>query len=139
METGLLTLFILSSLYLLELYLRKRRITYLFIITGLQGLAYLTRPDAIIFSVPIFVYIFFESRKGYLSDRTRWARLLLTVLFYALFILGQEIFRVNYYHEFLPNTYYLKLTGMPLLDRIKNGMGFIAPYILTHIFLLGTS
>lgn len=139
METGLLTLLILSSLYLLELYFRKRREVYLFVIAGLQGLAYLTRPDAIIFSVPIFVYIFFENRKEYLSVRTRLVRLLLTMLFYALFILGQEIFRVNYYHEFLPNTYYLKLTGMPLLDRIKNGLGFTAPYILTYIFLLGTS
>ncbi|HLO31979.1 MAG TPA: hypothetical protein VK249_22710 [Anaerolineales bacterium] len=139
METGLLTLLILSSLYLMELYFRKRREVYLFAIAGLQGLAYLTRPDAIIFSVPIFVYLFLKEEKEPFSDFSRLKKLILMVFFYMLFIAGQEIFRISYYHEFLPNTYYLKLTGMPLLDRIKNGLGFITPYLLTHLLLLGVS
>jgi len=137
METGLLTVLILSSLYLLEVYLRQDREVYLFAIAGLQGLAYLTRPDAIIFSAPIFVYIFLKQGKEIFSDFSRRTKFLGMLLFYTLFIVGQEIFRINYYHEFLPNTSYLKLTGMPLLDRIKNGLGFITPYLLTHIVLLG--
>jgi hypothetical protein len=109
----------------------------LFAIAGLQGLAYLARPDAIIFSVPVFMYIFLKRGKGIFSDFPRLTKLFGMLFFYFLFIAGQEIFRIHYYHEWLPNTYYLKLTGMPLLDRIKNGLGFIAPYLLTHIVLLG--
>src|ERR1041384_6267418 len=123
METGLLALLLLGSIYLLEIYLRQKREVYLLAIAGLQGLAYLTRPDAIIFSVPIFAYVFFRQGKGIFSDFSRLAKLLGVLFFYFLFIAGQEIFRISYYHEWLPNTYYLKLTGMPLLDRIKNGLG----------------
>jgi hypothetical protein len=139
METGLLTLLLLSSLYLLELYLRERQGVYVFSIVALQGLAYLTRPDAIIFSLPIFVYIFFVGENNHSTVFSRSAKLLPAALFYASIIVGQEIFRVYYYHEFLPNTYYLKLTGMPLLDRIDNGLKFVTPYILTHLLILGSA
>ncbi|MQC26234.1 MAG: hypothetical protein DWG76_02140 [Chloroflexi bacterium] len=34
----------------------------------------------------------------------------------------QTILRLAYYGEWLPNTYYLKVTGMPLLVRVGNGL-----------------
>jgi len=135
METGLLTLLTLSSLYYTEKYLREKRGFDLLLVAALQGLAYLTRPDAIIFSVPIFLYIIYMVRKDLFRGRSQLAVMLFSIAFYALFILGQEIFRINYYGEYLPNTYYLKLTGMPWVDRLTNGLGFIKFYLLTHLVL----
>ena len=139
METGLLALLLLASLYFMEKYLREKRNIYLFIMAGLHGLAYLTRPDAIIFSVPIFLYIIYATKDDLFHERSKLTAIISSVILYTLFIFWQEIFRINYYNEYLPNTYYLKLTGMPLIERIKNGLGFIAPYLATHLLLLGIS
>lgn len=139
METGLLTLIVLASLYVMELYLLTKRAGFLFVLAGLSGLAHLTRPDAIIFSLPIFLYIAYMNRLGFPKSRSRSAEVVYSMIVYALFIVGQEVFRIVYYNEYLPNTYYLKLIGMPLVDRIRNGLGFILPYILTHMALLGVS
>src|SRR5205823_7959866 len=42
----------------------------------------------------------------------------------ALLLFGglQTAFRLLYYGDFLPNTYYLKVEGVPLLDRIARGL-----------------
>jgi hypothetical protein len=39
----------------------------------------------------------------------------------AVFLGGQTLFRLWYYGEPLPNTYYLKMTGFPLIIRLKRG------------------
>jgi len=136
METGLLTLLMLASLYVTEKYLREKSGFDLLLVAGLQGLAYLTRPDAIIFSVPIFLYIIYMAKQDLFRGRSQLTAMFFPLAFYFLFIIGQEMFRINFYREYLPNTYYLKLTGMPLADRIANGLGFIKFYLLTHLFLL---
>jgi len=41
------------------------------------------------------------------------------------FIIGQTIFRIWYYGEPLPNTYYLKMTGFPIALRIKRGLSVL--------------
>ncbi len=40
----------------------------------------------------------------------------------AFSIIGQTLIRQLYYGEMLPNTYYLKMTGMPLILRLKRGL-----------------
>jgi hypothetical protein len=45
----------------------------------------------------------------------------MTLLFLAVFLGGQTLMRYWYYGEFLPNTYYLKMTGYPLHYRISSG------------------
>ena len=62
--------------------------------------------------------------------------ILAAVLLFLAFPLLQEAFRIQYYGATLPNTYYLKLTGMPLADRLRNGMGFLGLYLGTHAFFL---
>lgn len=39
----------------------------------------------------------------------------------ALFLVGQTLFRWLYFGDFLPNTYYLKMTGVPLWYRAGHG------------------
>jgi hypothetical protein len=43
------------------------------------------------------------------------------ILALAVAAAAQTLFRLWYYGDFLPNTYYLKLTGVPLLVRIARG------------------
>jgi len=40
------------------------------------------------------------------------------------------LFRLVYYHEFLPNTYYLKMTGYPVILRISRGFWMFMKMIL---------
>jgi hypothetical protein len=56
--------------------------------------------------------------------------------FYFLFIAGQLGFQYLYYGEWLPNTYALKLMGMPLAARINNGIGFVTPFLIVTAFIL---
>lgn len=135
METGLLTLLLLASLLSLEIYIRDGRRIHLFLVSGFLGLAYLTRPDAAIFAVPILLYAIAQVwREG---DVHRLSTILLMLGFYLAFPIGQEAFRIQYYGVYLPNTYYLKLTGMSLADRIRNGLGFVSLYLWTHAIFLG--
>ncbi len=135
METGLLTLLLLGSLLALELYLRERRRVHLFLVAACLGLAYLTRPDSLIFAAPILLYGAFAAWTG--ADARRVQTILLMLGIFLILPAAQEVFRVMYYGNYLPNTYILKLTGMPLADRIRNGLGFISLYLWTHIFFLG--
>lgn len=41
-----------------------------------------------------------------------------------------ELFRVSYYHDFLPNTYYLKVSGYPLIPRIAQGAYNLGKFLL---------
>jgi hypothetical protein len=54
---------------------------------------------------------------------------------YVVFIVGQELFRWGYYGEWLPNTYTLKVGGIPLSSRLENGIRFVAPF-LREVYVL---
>lgn len=41
-----------------------------------------------------------------------------------------ELFRVSYYHDVLPNTYYLKVTGFPVMRRIAQGAFNLGRFIM---------
>lgn len=85
------------------------------------GLSYLTRPDALIPAALVLGYVF-------LVERFSWASLRMSLIFF-LFPLGQLIFRIAYYGELLPNTYILKVAGMPLDARLRDGAAFIRPFL----------
>jgi hypothetical protein len=50
--------------------------------------------------------------------------------------LGYEIFRWIYFHDLLPNTYYLKLTGIPPLVRLRRGVAAVSDFAASHALLL---
>jgi arabinofuranosyltransferase len=136
METGLLTLLMLAAMYSLEGYARNRSGSYLLSVAVFLGLAYLTREDSAIFSIPILLYAVTLQPKG-ADSHLQWRTLLPAIGLFILFPIGHEAFRLLYYGDILPNTYYLKLTGMPLADRIRNGLGFTSLYLVTHSVFLG--
>ncbi len=130
METGLLAVLVSSSVLAALRYVRDRRPAQGVVASVSLGLAFLTRPDAVIFAVPVFAYAFSGTRKAFAPAH-------LAALFgpLALFVAAQEAFRWGYYGELVPNTYTLKMTGTPLLERIENGANFVAPF-LTEVWVL---
>lgn len=130
METGLLTLLLLLGVHSSFTYLANRQQKFLLLAAVCLGLAYLTRNDSVIFAVLVWSYISWEIR-----GKSRY-KLLGAIASYLLFVAGQLIVRYVYYGELLPNTYTLKLVGMPLLLRIANGIRFVQPFLLEVMVLL---
>ena len=49
----------------------------------------------------------------------------------SLFIVSLTIFRWSYYGSILPNTYTLRMTGLPFMYRVRGGMGFVGLFLGT--------
>jgi len=113
MEPGLLALILTMGTWYALAALNEDRFCiapYIF-----MGIALLIRPDAIVAGLVMVGYLVItdaERRKRHLLYGT------LTLVGVSLALIG---FRLAYYGEHLPNTYYLKLTGYPLLLRLSRG------------------
>ncbi len=135
METGLLTLLLSATLYLSFLFMLKGNHKRLWVISILTGLMFLTRNESIIFATLIWVFICWKIYKKIFSKEILHS-LILSLGIIFLFVAGQLSFQYFYYGEFLPNTYNLKLTGLPFKARISDGMSFIKPFIFNNWFPL---
>ena len=85
--------------------------------------------------VPMIVLTLFMAWKDKANRRLhlQWGLGLL-----AASTLTQTLLRVWYYDEWLPNTYYLKVLGVSLVDRIRRGVAVFAQFIWVPgwVFLL---
>ena len=116
MEVGFLALIVLASV-LVALQLRESaRTRDLVVLVILLTAAVLTRTDALVSVVIIVAFVAWVTPR----DR-RWRIVGVLVVAIALVLVGQTIFRIAYYGQALPNTYYLKLTGAPLSQRLIRG------------------
>jgi arabinofuranosyltransferase len=125
MEVGLLALLV-SAGVLLALRLgraeSRRDIALLCVVVAA---AVLTRMDAVVLMLPVVGY-------AALSLRRRAAPLAASLV---LPVVGQTVFREAYYHALLPNTYYLKVEGVPLSDRLgRGGWAFLALQV-SHLWM----
>ncbi len=113
MEVSLLTPLITAAAYLALRVLRGRaRPGWLYFLLGATTLV---RPDM---AIPCLAFASYLA----LADRNRWRRhLLLGLGVPALFLAAQTLLRLWYYGSPLPNTYYLKMTGFPVLLRVARG------------------
>jgi hypothetical protein len=139
MESGLMTTLVLLSVWWFEKDREKKISVRLPILLGILALL---RMDALAFG---FIIIGFRK-----IIKTEWTvkeffsrnfRVFLRILFeFSLFMLPTalyEYFRVNYYGEWLPNTYTLKVTGIALMEQLRSGFGFVMPFVFfAFIFLL---
>jgi len=94
--------------------------------------AYLLRMDMLllVFVVQAYLLLFGGVRAG--GRRAWWIGA-------ACFVgaaLGYEVFRWVYFHDLLPNTYYLKLTGIPLAVRLRRGLAMFGGFAARHALLL---
>ncbi len=130
MEVGLLTLFT-SLLVLSALRWRKApHSRYLIIFLLIEVLAVLTRPDAV---VPIGVTGLFFALP-FRHRRDVWA-LAAIVAAGAITTGGLTAFRLAYFGDPLPNTYYLKVYGIPLGMRLERGLTVLATTSIQNLFL----
>lgn len=121
MEVGLLTLLISIATWMTIRSIRTDQFdirVYLVL-----GLATLVRPDMV---VPLVVTWAFLT----VAAPGRAVQHLLAGLFIlAASSLGATVFRLRYFGDVLPNTYYLKMTGYPLLLRVSRGASVLSQFI----------
>ncbi len=82
----------------------------------LLGISTLVRPDMIVPAIVIIVLL------GAFDSENRRKHVFIGFGIVLGFILFQTLIRILYYGEWLPNTYYLKLTDYPLFLRIARGL-----------------
>jgi len=106
MEVGLLTLLI--NLSILLAIANKKNI----LISLLLALAILVRMDAVIATALIATYLFAKNKNSAIIPT-------LSIIVTTLAVLW---FQKNYFGDFLPITYYQKVTGFSTLERIQHGV-----------------
>ena len=114
MEVSLVTFLIHASM--LVLISRINSTSSLLKVFFLLGLGVCTRPDGI---VPYLVTLGFIAL---FTTEQRRRRLLLGASILTAILVSITLLRHAYYGEILPNTYYLKMTGIPVLKRITRGL-----------------
>ena len=113
-DVGPVMFFLSLALYCTLACIENGRVTVLpFIVLGIGTLL---RIDFVVFFFVMALFLFFSLKR----HRK-------TVVFYSLaaillFLGGQTLFRFLYYGEWLPNTYFLKMTGTPLIVRGLMGL-----------------
>ncbi len=113
METGLLTCLVTFALAASVKTLRQNR-GHLAAMLWFAP-AVLVRIDVVAILLFVFAFLWLFSKNG---RRNLTLGLLITVSVLA----AHFLWRHHYYGEWFPNTYYLKATGWPLLDRIAVGI-----------------
>jgi hypothetical protein len=82
----------------------------------LLGSATLVRPDLLVFAGVVIVAL------AILQPKSRMTHLLAGGAIVGAFVGAETAFRLLYFGDPLPNTYYLKVSGFPWLPRISRGV-----------------
>jgi hypothetical protein len=128
MEVGFLAL-LLSSAVLITLQSWERK-TFSIWPYLLLTLGTLVRIDMV---VPLVVLSVVAAWK---DEKNRRQHLLWGFGLLALSIVSQTLLRLWYFGEWLPNTYYLKVVGIPLSDRIQRGLSVLGDFIWSSSWFL---
>jgi hypothetical protein len=94
---------------------------------GVCTAAYLLRMDLALLVAGVQLWVLAAGGLREPGRRRHWVQGL--ALFSAT-ALGYEVFRGLYFHDLLPNTYYLKLTGVPLDVRLLRGLATFGAFAL---------
>lgn len=140
METGLLTFLLLAGVSYGVFWMDNHGENSLYASSTFMGLAFLTRNETLLLSILLFGFLFFNNR---LSEKTshRFLTIIKAGLIFSLFVISQVAFRWIYYGEWVPNTYILKISQIPLAVRINDGLiysigfmiSFAIPWILCFV------
>jgi hypothetical protein len=94
------------------------------------GFAALTRTDSLIIATLVFLFIF-GANGGFNKINIH---IVLALFVFVAMVLAQTLFRINYYGAIVPNTYLLKMDGIPVYYRITAGLQFVIP-LAKQLFL----
>jgi peptidoglycan/LPS O-acetylase OafA/YrhL len=122
MEVGALALAVYTLLWLALENEEEFSVPRTVAMGALTSMALLIRSDSV---VPVGLI----SLYGFLTCSRRWLFAAIVGAFAGGAVGGQTMFRRAYFHESLPNTYFLKLYKISTLARIKRG-GFVALEVL---------
>ena len=129
MEVGALALFVYTLLWLVLENEDEFSVPRTVAMGALTAGALLIRSDSVVPVGLICLYGFLTSKKK------RWLFAGVIGVFACTAVGGQTLFRKSYFHESLPNTYFLKLYKIHTLDRVKRG-AFVALEVLSlHLAL----
>lgn len=128
MEVGILTLIVTTSIWLTARQRpdSKRSLSSYWLL----GIGTLVRIDLVVPYVALMAY------EAVFHKKDRFKFLLYSGLILAFFVGIQTGFRLWYYGAFLPNTYYLKMTGFPALYRITRGFTVLMNFIWSLNWIL---
>lgn len=126
-EVSVLTLLVTLCAYRGILYLQTRKSPIAIYV--ILGAATLIRLDAIVIAIAMLLFFIIHER----DDRKLHLTYGISSLLF--FLLFQTTVRYFYYGELLPNTYYLKMTGFPILLRISRGL-FVFLWFAWHMNLV---
>ncbi|HEX4966199.1 MAG TPA: hypothetical protein VF173_35650 [Thermoanaerobaculia bacterium] len=94
--------------------------------------AFLLRMDMLLLVAAVQLYLLL---RGGLRPAGRRSWLAGLAVFVGL-SLAYGLFRWFYFHDLLPNTYYLKLYGIPLVVRLLRGLSLMAIFLRQHLVLV---
>lgn len=120
-EVGALTLIIsITVLEIIRNLDKGQKTLFPFI---LLGVGTLIRIDMFLLYGVVLAFLLFANRQN------RRFNIIAGLFVFAISLLSQTIFRKLYYGDFLPNTYYLKMAGIPLGLRLMRGLFVMALFI----------
>ncbi len=90
------------------------------------AIAILVRVDAIVSIAPIALYLLIKNKRA----------AILPIAFAAVTLLGVFLFQKIYFGDFLPTTYYQKMTGFTALERIERGLLVFVQFAARDTLLL---
>jgi len=128
MEVSVLTLIVSASVWIALENLHSNRFSrWLY---PLLGVGTLVRIDMAVVYLVVMAFLVFAD-KSHRRQNLVWG-----IGSFVLFILGQTLFRWVYYGDILPNTYYLKMQGYPVLLRLIHGAYVLFRFIWSFNWLL---
>jgi arabinofuranosyltransferase len=94
--------------------------------------SFLLRMDMLLLVAAVQLYVLLQG--GFWQVRKRsW---LAGFGIFCAMTLAYGVFRWVYFHDLLPNTYYLKLTGVPLAVRLLRGLVVITQFLRDHLAVM---
>lgn len=126
MEVGALTLTVYTLLWLALENEESFSVPRTIAMGALTSMALLIRSDAV---VPVGLITLY----GFLTCSRRWLFASVIGTFAGGAVGGQMLFRRAYFHESLPNTYFLKLYKISTLARIKRGAFVALEVVALHL------
>lgn len=127
-EVSILTLLLTLVTYKSLVIAKTKKFSILLFL--ILGLGIIVRLDFLVPSMAIVLFLLFIDKTNRREYIFKGIPLLL------LFIIGIFLFQFFYYHSILPNSYYLKLTGYPILNRITRGMYTTIKSVNVLLFLI---
>jgi len=130
MEVGLVTLLVSASVLLAARLHDRFRDADLFMLAAVMAVGIVTRPDVVVPCAAVAAFVVVTSR----ADRRVRVLLVLGAAIGGTFAV-HTAFRVVYYGDWLPNTYYLKVSGAALDARLARGLRGLAGFTLLHLLV----